>query len=497
MRLYDVISQFDLDNLIGLLLSNYHKELSLNIDDSSNNYCNLSFNFGNGIDAGSEVIFNSGDELIVDCSDMRLSNMNYYLNLHYYQLNKGDYSQSKSYDELQTLTIELNDGENSIIFNNDQTYLQKDFTITLQGVAGYNLLLQSNKNIYGIGEDIILTAEYSYGGVPLKKKIVKFYRGSKVLGSSRTNDDGIAHFTVEDLDEGSYTFKAKATKAYSGRISAKVIKLDNYLEMTVTGSNFQTRNNSHPFNYNGTVFIDWGDNTGLIEYDGNAISYNFKDGMSTHTVKMYGDIYRLGTSCLSSCTGITSITIPDSVKSLGDACFYNCTGLTSLEIPDSVTEIGTGCFHSCSNLNSIVLPDNITVLKEELFRDCSNLTSITIPDSVTSIENHCFRKCTSLTSIELPNSLISLGNYCFANDILTSINIPASVSSIGDYCFYICSNLSSIEFNWDDASTILPYSKSWMRGTSNNLRIHIPAETYSKYVQKGYPSDKLVEDSSE
>ena len=46
------------------------------------------------------------------------------------------------------------------------------------------------------------------------------------------------------------------------------------------------------------------------------------------------------------CSGLTSVTIGNSVTSIGDEAFLGCSGLTSVTIPNSVTSIGISAF-SC------------------------------------------------------------------------------------------------------------------------------------------------------
>ena len=58
----------------------------------------------------------------------------------------------------------------------------------------------------------------------------------------------------------------------------------------------------------------------------------------------------IGNSAFSSCSGLTSVTIPNSVESIGSHAFSNCSGLTSVTIPNSVTSIGDGAFRDCPEL---------------------------------------------------------------------------------------------------------------------------------------------------
>ena len=188
----------------------------------------------------------------------------------------------------------------------------------------------------------------------------------------------------------------------------------------------------------------------------------------------------IGSKAFYRCTGLTSVTIPDSVTSIGSYAFSSCTGLTSVNIGNSVTSIGSFAFSSCTGLTSInvsesntaystdkgvvlnknktkiiycpkgkkgeySIPDSVTSIGDSAFSSCTSLTSINIPDSVTSIGNYAFSSCTSLTSINIPDSVTSIGNYAFSSCTgLTSINIPDSVTSIGNSAFSSCTGLTSV-----------------------------------------------------
>ena len=154
----------------------------------------------------------------------------------------------------------------------------------------------------------------------------------------------------------------------------------------------------------------------------------------------------IGTKAFEGCSGLTSITIPNSITSIGYSAFSGCSGLTSITIPNSVTSIGNSAFRDCSGLTSVTIPNSVTSIGESAFSACSGLTSITIPNSVTSIGNYAFYNCSGLTSITIPNSVTSIGNDAFKGcSGLTSITIPNSVTSIGNDAFRGCSGLTSIK----------------------------------------------------
>ncbi len=170
------------------------------------------------------------------------------------------------------------------------------------------------------------------------------------------------------------------------------------------------------------VFIN--DKTELaVSFQGNDINYYpypnryVGDLDIPESVSYNGNNYsvtRIGWRSFEGCTGLTSITIPNSVIGIDDRAFFGCTGITSITVPNSVTSIGWLAFRECSNLSAVSISNNVNFIGDYAFRSCYSLTSIKIPDNVTSISDYTFQDCTSLTSVEIPVGVTKIGNYAFS-----------------------------------------------------------------------------------
>ena len=165
----------------------------------------------------------------------------------------------------------------------------------------------------------------------------------------------------------------------------------------------------------------------------------------THDDVTYS-VTSIGVWAFSSCSGLTSVTIPNSVTSIGYRAFSYCSGLTEITIPNSVTSIGESAFEDCSGLTSVTIGNSVTSIGESAFYGCSGLTSVDIPNSVTEIGYNAFRNCSSLTSVDIPNSVTSIGDNAFYEcSGLASVTIPNSVTSIGCDAFYYCKGLTLVD----------------------------------------------------
>ena len=122
---------------------------------------------------------------------------------------------------------------------------------------------------------------------------------------------------------------------------------------------------------NNTVEVTYR-NTNYGTYSGNitipsTVTYSGK----TYTVTAIGYL------AFYQSSGLTSVTIPSTVKQIAEDAFYHCTGLTNLTIPNSVQIIFGSAFAHCSNLTTLTIGSNVEYIYEYAFWGCTSLSKIT------------------------------------------------------------------------------------------------------------------------
>ena len=185
-------------------------------------------------------------------------------------------------------------------------------------------------------------------------------------------------------------------------------------------------------------------------------------------------IIETASNCLV--TGCQSTTIPNSVTSIGENAFEKCSGLTSITIPNSVMSIGDYAFDSCTGLTSVMIGNSVTSIGHAAFYGCTGLTSVTIPNSVTSIGYYAFYNCSKLGTVTIGSGVTSIGQYAFSGcSLLSSVDIPNSVTSIGNFAFYKCSNLGTVNIG----SAVTSIGENAFNSCSSLTSISIPASVTS------------------
>lgn len=168
-------------------------------------------------------------------------------------------------------------------------------------------------------------------------------------------------------------------------------------------------------------------------------------GLKISTVSLPQSLKSIGKNAFLQCFGLTSIIIPNSVESIGEMAFYQCIDLTSVKLPDQLKSIVNKLFEDCSELESVVIPENVERVGESAFNGCAKLQSVTFPSNLKAIDYCAFYGCHKLQTIDLPENLQSIGCYAFYEcSSLSSIHLPNNLETIGQNAFYGCRGLTSI-----------------------------------------------------
>ena len=260
---------------------------------------------------------------------------------------------------------------------------------------------------------------------------------------------------------------------------------------------------------NGTVTIDWGDNTSqntvtgssLTTLIGTAHTYANKGAYTIKIHKVSGSftiigsssitplyknttanqnivyancirnvrigtgITNIGTYAFNSCSGLRTITIPTNIVKIDSYAFYKCYSLEFISIPSTVSTIGSYTFDSCTSLTAVSLARE-TPLVLYMFNNCYSLRFVAVTDNTSSIAGNAFQSCRSLYSVIVPSTITSFGTYVFSScGALATLTIPSSVSTISNYLCSSCSSLASITIP-SSITKINKYAFSYCYGLS-------------------------------
>ena len=219
----------------------------------------------------------------------------------------------------------------------------------------------------------------------------------------------------------------------------------------------------------GLIFDGLNSKKKVIGFSGEVNSVEIPDSVTTIGLSAFngcttlqsidlGEVQVIEDNAFNSCTNLTTITFPNTLRTIGDWAFGGGTGLTVLALPEGVVSIGTGafgysnleevilpnsienigneCFAHSTKLETVVLPENLKTVGRSMFHSCKALKSIKIPEGITTIEQSAFHSCLALEYVWLPTSLKSIENSAFFGcKALNHINIPLGVEKFGATVF--------------------------------------------------------------
>ena len=140
----------------------------------------------------------------------------------------------------------------------------------------------------------------------------------------------------------------------------------------------------------------------------------------------------INNSAFWGCTGLTSVTLPNTITWIGNYTFYECSGLKSITLPsDSLRAIGKYCFYK-SGLEEITIPECVYSIEERAFNCCNNLKTAHYNAEYGNYESDTctmFDSCI-VSSITIGNNVKYIPLNFAAGTNISSITLPSGLESI-------------------------------------------------------------------
>lgn len=260
---------------------------------------------------------------------------------------------------------------------------------------------------------------------PVQTWTVTFHaNGGVYLGSSRTYDiiDGESLGTMPNAKKDGYDFVGWFTSSSSGvqvfsntPITSSMTLHAHWVLSTDVGQDvawtYRVLNNE-------AIITGGSPITGDVRFPTSV------DGYQVTSIDQYA---------FTNNHNVTSVIIPEGIRSIGSRSFYGCNNLTSVTIPDSVTSIGLLAFYGCSSLAD---GDGFVIIRNVLYDYCGVGGNVIIPESVTGIGASAFFRNSDLVSVTIGKGVTNIGGWAF-NDCngLTSVTMRGDCPTVGPYAF--------------------------------------------------------------
>ncbi len=230
-------------------------------------------------------------------------------------------------------------------------------------------------------------------------------------------------------------------------------------------------------------------------------AYAFRDCGRLTSIKLPDFVKTLGEGVFSGCGALKDIELPMSVETLGARVFEK-TAITSFVIPNSVSKVGGYTFVGCESIAEVQFSKRMTEIPERMFMGCNTLNNtigsegFVIPENIKSIGTEAFFGCLKIKSVSIPEGVTKIGKKAFDTcRMLASVTIPSTVTFIGDNAFNTCTKLSEVTFLCAGNKDVVTIGKDLFRDTKKveafNVVAGSAAEEHCKAWKQQINDEKL------
>ena len=176
----------------------------------------------------------------------------------------------------------------------------------------------------------------------------------------------------------------------------------------------------------------------------------------------------IGDYAFSQMSAITSVSLPQTLRSIGQYAFGKCTSLKEVVLPKNVTELGEGVFSCCVALTSLNLSSGVENIPDYMCSECYNLIDVKSETTIKTVGYGAFYNCAHLENADWLRNAGNIGNWAFAYCLELKEEIKTT-GTIGEYAFYCCSNISNVNFSGISSIGEYAFSQSGIRSATISL----------------------------